>query len=158
MRKIAFLDKDGTLNKEPKGSEQVDSIEQLEILPGVIENLQRLKRLGYQLVIVTNQDGLGTASYLQENFDKVQERFLELFKKEGIEFYRIFICPHFPKDNCLCRKPKISPEIDAFLKEEPVDYGASIMIGDRESDRQFAQNIKIHFCKMETNGSFPDVI
>ena len=159
MRKVAFLDRDGALIVEPQGTFQVDTIDQLKILPGVVKNLQHLQRLGYQLVMITNQDGLGTSSNPQKNFDVVQQKLFELLLEKGILFDRVFVCPHFPKDNCLCRKPKIGL-VEKFLKEEPIDYDASFMVGDRETDRQFAQNIGnkgIRFFKMETNGCFPDI-
>lgn len=157
MKKVAFLDRDGALIYEPQDTFQVDSVDQLKILPGVVENLQRLQRLGYQLMMVTNQDGLGTPSNPQENFDTVQNKLFELLQQDGIKFDRVFVCPHFPEDNCLCRKPK-KGLVAEFLEEEPIDHDASLMVGDRETDRQFAQNIGVRFFKTETNGYFPNII
>jgi imidazoleglycerol-phosphate dehydratase / histidinol-phosphatase len=157
MRKIAFLDRDGTLIFEPQDTFQVDSVDQLQILPGVIENLQLLLQNDYQLVMVTNQDGLGTKSNPYENFYAVQNKLLEILERKGISFFRIFICPHFPKDNCACRKPKLGM-VEKFLAEEPINRDDSIMVGDRETDRQFAQNIGIRCLKMDTNGRFPNFI
>jgi imidazoleglycerol-phosphate dehydratase/histidinol-phosphatase len=157
MRKIAFLDRDGTLIFEPQDTFQVDSVDQLQILPGVIENLQLLLQNDYQLVMVTNQDGLGTESNPYENFYAVQNKLLEILERKGISFFRIFICPHFPKDNCACRKPKLGM-IEKFLAEEPIDLSDSLMVGDRETDRQFAENIGVRCLKMDTNGHFPNLM
>ncbi|MFA5386264.1 MAG: histidinol-phosphatase [Candidatus Paceibacterota bacterium] len=157
MKKVAFLDRDGALIYEPQDTFQVDSVDQLKILPGVVENLQRLQRLGYQLVMVTNQDGLGTSSNPQKNFEAVQNKLFELLQQHGIKLDQVFVCPHFPQDNCLCRKPKTGL-VAGSLEEEPIDHDASLMVGDRETDRQFAKNIGVRFLKMETNGHFPNVV
>lgn len=155
-RKIAFLDRDGALIFEPPVTEQVDSVEQLEILPGVIKNLKRLQELDYLLAMVTNQDGLGTTKNPQENFDAVQNELFVRLGAHGIKFERVFVCPHFPEEKCACRKPKTAL-VEEFLRESPIDYEKSLMVGDRESDRQFAKNLGIRFFKMETNGIFPDI-
>jgi imidazoleglycerol-phosphate dehydratase/histidinol-phosphatase len=152
--KVAFVDRDGTLIFEPPDTFQVNSIKQLKILPDVVENLYHLWRYGYKLILVTNQDGLGTPKNPTDNFYKVQNHFLELLREENIRFYKIFICPHFPEDNCSCRKPKLGL-ISDFLKTEPIDRKLSLMIGDRKTDEQFAKNIGIRFINMETNGTFP---
>lgn len=154
-KKIAFLDRDGALIFEPPVTEQVDGIEQLEILPGVIEGLKNLIKNDYLLVMVTNQDGLGTTSNPLENFGIVQKELFRLFTEQGIEFHKIFACPHFPADNCPCRKPKLGM-VEEFLKETPIDLNSSLMIGDRPSDKEFASNLGILFFPMETNGKFPD--
>ncbi|KKP38854.1 MAG: Histidinol-phosphatase / Imidazoleglycerol-phosphate dehydratase, imidazoleglycerol-phosphate dehydratase / histidinol-phosphatase [Candidatus Peregrinibacteria bacterium GW2011_GWF2_33_10] len=149
-QKIAFLDRDGALIFEPQDSFQIDSLEKLRILDGVIEALQDLIKKGYKLVMVSNQNGVGTPSFLKENFEIPQNKMLEIFRRNGIEFYKIFICPHFPEDNCECRKPKIGMLKD-FLKTENIDFEKSFMYGDRETDRQFAKNIKVRFVKATTN-------
>ncbi|OGG62481.1 hypothetical protein A3C21_01440 [Candidatus Kaiserbacteria bacterium RIFCSPHIGHO2_02_FULL_59_21] len=152
--KVAFLDRDGTLIFEPPVTEQVNGPEQLRILPGVVEGLKKLIAEGFALVMVTNQDGLGSRSYPQKNFDAVQGALFKRLKKEGVQFYRIFICPHFPKEKCACRKPKVGL-LKGFLKKASVDRGASIVVGDHDSDEEFAKNIGIRFYRMETNGAFP---
>ena len=105
-QKYAFLDRDGTLIFEPQDTYQIDSLKKLKILDGVIEGLQELTKRGYSLIMISNQDGLGTSSFPQENFKRPQERMLKLFCDEGIAFDQIFICPHFPDKGCNCRKPK----------------------------------------------------
>ena len=104
--KVLFIDRDGTIIEEPE-DKQIDSLEKLEFISGAISSLKILQKSGYRLVMVSNQDGCGTASFPQENFEKPQEKILSILKSEGIVFDEIYICPHFLKDNCLCRKPKI---------------------------------------------------
>ncbi|OGG58100.1 bifunctional imidazole glycerol-phosphate dehydratase/histidinol phosphatase [Candidatus Kaiserbacteria bacterium RIFCSPHIGHO2_02_FULL_49_16] len=154
--KVAFIDRDGTIINEPKGTFQVDSLEKLEILPGVIEGLKRIQSDGYKLVMVSNQDGLGTKSFPAKNFEVAQNALLKLFEKEGIKFSEIFICPHFEKDNCDCRKPKAGL-VSGFLKKETVDYERSFVVGDRESDAELAKNIGVRAYRMEPYGKFPRI-
>ncbi len=154
--KVAFLDRDGTLIWEPPDTKQVDSIDRLRILPDVIKGLRLLRDGGYELVMVTNQDGLGTPSFPMSAFQEAQNEFLRLLHEQGIEFLEIFICPHFPQDRCFCRKPSADLVSD-FLGARPIDIVASIMIGDRQTDEDFASNIGVRFLGMPTNGQFPDI-
>ena len=150
--KIAFLDRDGVLIYEPQDTKQIDSLEKLEILPNVISGLRNLLNSGYKLVMVSNQDGLGTKSFPARDFEIVQNELLDVFKKEGISFYKIFICPHFEKDGCNCRKPKTGL-LEKFL-EEDIDFQKSFVIGDRKSDEELAKNIGVRFYQVEVNGAF----
>ncbi len=152
--KVAFLDRDGTLIFEPVDTEQIDSVEKLKILPGVIEGLKRIKKAGYQLVMVTNQDGLGTRKFSESQFRKPQEKLLSLLKKEGVEFQKVFICPHFEKDRCSCRKHKTGL-VSKFVTQEKIDLDKSFMLGDRATDLGFAKNLGVQGFKMDTNGTFP---
>lgn len=154
--KAAFLDRDGTLIYEPPDIKQVDSLEKLQILPGVIAGLNALLEQGYKLVMVSNQDGLGTKSFPKKDFVKVQNQVLEMFKNADIVFEQVFICPHFVKDNCGCRKPAIGL-VKKFLKVSSIDYEQSFMVGDRKSDAEFAKNIGVRFFEMATNSSFPRI-
>lgn len=148
--KIAFLDRDGALIFEPQDTFQIDKLELLQILPGVIEALKILLEKGFKLVLVSNQDGLGTAAFPMASFEAPQQKMLSVFKENGIEFTAVCICPHFPSDNCACRKPKLGI-VEEFLKTHDVDLDSSLMYGDRETDRQFAQNLGVRFIKVETN-------
>lgn len=139
--KIAFLDRDGTLIWEPL-DKQVDQLTKVSLMPGVFPALMRLKEAGYQFVMITNQDGLGTDSFPQEDFRPVQDFVLELFASQGIVFRDIFICPHFEDDGCKCRKP-LPGHIANFLDQVAVDRSNSVVIGDRETDLEFAQNIGV---------------
>lgn len=154
--KIAFVDRDGTLIYEPQDTYQIDSLDKLKILPGVAEGLCRIQNDGYKLVMVSNQDGLGTKSFPTEVFDIVQNRFLELLREQGIEFNKIFICPHFPQDKCKCRKP-MTGLLDKFLKEEKLDKIKSFVVGDRDSDMELAKKLGIRGYRMDTNGTFPRI-
>lgn len=146
-----FIDRDGTLVEEPH-DEQVDALEKIRFLPGVFAALNELKRRGFRLVMVTNQDGLGTSSFAQADFDKAHEFIVEAFRSQGIEFERTFICPHFKTDGCACRKPRTAL-VDAFLREGNVDLAASAVIGDRDTDLQFASNLGIRGVRVCRNGS-----
>jgi imidazoleglycerol-phosphate dehydratase/histidinol-phosphatase len=144
-----FIDRDGTLVEEPP-DEQVDALEKIRFLPGVFAALNELKRRGFRLVMVTNQDGLGTSSFPQASFDQAHQFILEAFRSQGIEFERVFICPHFKADGCDCRKPKTAL-VDSFLRE--VDLANSAVIGDRDTDLQFATNLSIRGVRVRHNGT-----
>lgn len=154
LQKYAFLDRDGTLIFEPQDTFQVDSIEKLQILDGVIQGLQNLIELGYKLVMVTNQNGIGSPSFSKEDFERPQARMMEIFAENGITFEKNLICPHLPEDNCLCRKPKTVLVEDLMDK---VDKENSFMCGDRDTDKQFAANIGVKYLPMICNGSFPRI-
>ena len=111
-KKVLFIDRDGTIIVEPPVTYQVDTLEQLEFLPGVIRNLFFIRtKLDFEWALVTNQDGLGTPGYPQENFDRVHSKFTQVLKNEGIEFDKTFIDTSFPEDNRPTRKPGIAMEV-----------------------------------------------
>lgn len=155
--KYAFLDRDGTLIFEPQDTYQIDSIEKLKILDGVIDGMKKLIAQGYTLIMISNQDGLGTDSFPTADFEKPQQAMLDIFKESGVEFAEIFVCGHLPEDGCTCRKPKTGL-VDEFLKSNNMDLANSFVCGDRASDKQFAQNLGIRFIPMKTNGNFLDAI
>lgn len=152
-RKYAFLDRDGTIIFEPQDTYQIDSVKKLKILDGVVDGLQELKKRDYSLIMISNQDGLGTSSFLREDFKRPQEKMLKIFRDKGIIFDEIFVCPHLPNESCNCRKPKTGL-VDDFLRNANIDKFKSFVCGDRNSDRNFARNIGIRFVPMETNGNF----
>jgi histidinol-phosphate aminotransferase len=152
-QKYAFIDRDGTLIYEPPDSLQIDSLEKLRILDGVIEGLQRLRGRGYRLVMVSNQDGVGTASFPLASFEGPQQAMLDTFRDAGITFERVFICPHLPEDNCNCRKPKTGL-LDDWLKATVLDTKQSFVYGDRASDKGLAGSLGLTFVQMTTNGNF----
>lgn len=140
MKKALFMDRDGTLIKEPPVTFQVDNLEQLEFLPGVLRNLYRIAReMDYELVMVTNQDGLGTASYPLERFNTVQEKMLQTLANEGIHFAAIHIDASFPEDNKPTRKPGTAM-LSRYLNGN-YDLRNSYVIGDRLTDVQLAYNL-----------------
>ena len=141
MRKIAFLDRDGTLLREP-ADEQIDSLEKFELVEGVIPALLRLRDAGYRFVIVSNQDGLGGERYPREAYELVQGRMGALFRSQGIEFDEVLICPHTAADACSCRKPHLGL-VRPLLTDRGVDLDSSFVVGDRESDLALAANMGV---------------
>jgi len=141
MKKILFIDRDGTLIEEPE-DKQVDALHKIRLVPDVIGALQRLQIQGHRLVMVSNQDGLGTSSFPQEDFDICQEHVLALFNSQGIYFDDVFICPHLPDDNCDCRKPRTGL-LTRYLASNDLDSSLSAVIGDRETDMLLAERIGI---------------
>ena len=140
MKKVLFIDRDGTLVIEPPIDYQLDSLEKLEFYPGVFQYLARIAReLDYQMVMVTNQDGLGTASFPEETFWPAQTKIIQAFKNEGVEFTEILIDKSFPEENLPTRKPGTGM-LTHYLKGN-YDLDQSYVIGDRLTDVQLAQNM-----------------
>ena len=158
--KVLFVDRDGTLIEEPS-DEQVDSLEKIRFLPGVFAALTELQAAGFRLAMVTNQDGLGTDSFPTEHFELPQRFILDAFASQGITFDAIFICPHKKSDGCDCRKPS-TKLIDQWVREKGVDLRQSAMIGDRQTDLDFANNLGIRGLKVlargETAYSWPAIV
>lgn len=140
MKKILFIDRDGTLIVEPTTDFQVDSLEKLEFIPAVFRNLYNIQKyLDFELVIVSNQDGLGTSSYPEETFWPPQQMMLKAFENEGVSFSNVHIDPTFPEENSPNRKPGTG-----MLKEyfsEDYDLINSFVIGDRITDIELAKNL-----------------
>jgi imidazoleglycerol-phosphate dehydratase / histidinol-phosphatase len=141
LERILFIDRDGTLIEDPV-DEQLDSLDKLRLARGVIPALLDLKAAGYRFVLVSNQDGLGTASFPEPSFRAPQDFMRELFASQGIEFDAEFFCPHFPADDCDCRKPKTGL-LREFMAERQVDRERSYVIGDRQTDLELAANLGV---------------
>jgi imidazoleglycerol-phosphate dehydratase/histidinol-phosphatase len=141
MKKQAlFIDRDGTLIVEPPVTYQVDKLEQLEFLPRLIRNLYFIrKNLNFEWVMVTNQDGLGTPAYPQENFDTVQQKMLDILKGEDIIFDKILIDNSFPEENRPTRKPGTAMLTEYMTGD--YDLENSFVIGDRTTDVELAKNL-----------------
>lgn len=140
MQKILFIDRDGTIIQEPQPSQQVDCLEKLEFLPGVIYALARLVReTDYILVLVTNQDGLGTESFPEADFWPVQRKMMHLLENEGIHFQAVHIDRSWPHENLPTRKPGIGM-LTEYLHGQ-VDLANSYVIGDRLTDLELAKNL-----------------
>ncbi len=153
MKRLLFIDRDGTIIEEP-ADEQIDSFEKLKFVEGVIRNLVFIRqRLDFELVMVSNQDGLGTDSFPEETFWPVHHFILQTLKGEGVEFDDILIDPHFPKDNAPTRKPNTGL-VEKYMNDPEYDIANSYVIGDRDTDRQFAENIG---CKFLQIGSWDKV-
>ncbi len=140
MKKVLFIDRDGTLVIEPPADYQLDSLEKLEFYPGVFQWLSRIAgELDYELVMVSNQDGLGTASFPEETFWPVQNKIIEAFKNEGVEFSEILIDKSFPEDNAPTRKPGTGM-LNQYIYGD-YDMANSYVIGDRLTDIELAKNL-----------------
>jgi imidazoleglycerol-phosphate dehydratase/histidinol-phosphatase len=140
MKKVLFIDRDGTLVIEPPVDLQLDSLEKLEFYPGVFQGLSKIVReLDYDLVMVTNQDGLGTASFPEDTFWPAHNKMLQAFKNEGITFSEIIIDRSFPHENLPTRKPGTAL-LNHFIKGN-YDLANSYVIGDRLTDVQLAENL-----------------
>lgn len=143
MKKILFIDRDGTLIKEP-ADEQIDAFEKLVFVEGVFRNLAFIReKLDFEFVMVSNQDGLGTTSFPEDTFWPVHNFILQSLKGEGIVFDNILIDHHFPEDNHPCRKPGTGMLTD-YIDNPDYDIAGSYVIGDRETDEQLAKNLGCH--------------
>lgn len=140
MKKVLFIDRDGTLVIEPPVDYQLDSLEKLEFYPEVFQYLAKIAtELEYELVMVTNQDGLGTESFPEETFWPAQNKIIQAFENEGIKFAEVFIDRSFPEDNAPTRKPRTGM-LTQYIKGN-YDLENSFVIGDRNSDIELAQNL-----------------
>jgi imidazoleglycerol-phosphate dehydratase/histidinol-phosphatase len=140
MKRILFIDRDGTLIEEP-ADEQIDSFGKLKFVRGVFRNLHFIREhTDFEFVMVSNQDGLGTEAFPEDTFWPVHNFILQTLEGEGITFDEILIDPHFPEDNAPTRKPNTGL-VEKYMKNSDYDIANSYVIGDRETDRQFAKNI-----------------
>lgn len=139
--KIAFVDRDGTLIVEP-ADYQVDRLDKIELMPGVIAAMHQMQAAGFRWVMVTNQDGLGTESFPENEFTECQDFVVRLFASQGITFDEVLVCPHFPDAGCDCRKPRTGL-LTRYLAQSPIDSETSVVIGDRETDIELAENLGI---------------
>jgi imidazoleglycerol-phosphate dehydratase/histidinol-phosphatase len=139
VKKVLFIDRDGTILIEPQ-DEQLDSFAKLTFVPGAITNLSKIAReTDYELVIVSNQDGLGTPSFPENTFWPVQNKMLEILKGEGVEFAEIFIDRSTPSQNAPTRKPGTAMLTKYLAKG--IDLQHSYVIGDRPTDIELAGNL-----------------
>jgi len=158
MRPILFIDRDGVILQEPKNDFQIDSLEKTSFVPGAISYLQKIAAdLGYYKVMVTNQDGLGTAAYPTEQFEPYQQLMLRTLAGEGFVFDEIHIDKTFAKDNAPTRKPAIGL-VQHLMNNKDFDLVNSYVIGDRWSDIELAKNIgcKAIYFNTENHRLTPD--
>lgn len=139
-KKILFIDRDGTLIREPE-DEQIDAFEKLRFVDGVFRNLNFIRQhLDFEFVMVSNQDGLGTPAFQEDKFWPVHNFVLQTLAGEGVTFDEILIDRHFPEDNAPTRKPQTGL-VEKYIVNTDYDIAGSYVIGDRETDRLFAENI-----------------
>ncbi|MEA5669172.1 bifunctional histidinol-phosphatase/imidazoleglycerol-phosphate dehydratase HisB [Stenotrophomonas sp. MH1] len=149
MTPILFVDRDGTLIEEPADF-QIDAYDKLRLVKNVIPAMLKLRHAGYQFVIVSNQDGLGSEGYPQESFDGPNNLMLQIFASQGIVFRDVLIDPSWPHDNSPNRKPGIGMMLP-YLQDRGIDWARSGMVGDRPTDIQFADNLKIRGFQLRTD-------
>jgi imidazoleglycerol-phosphate dehydratase/histidinol-phosphatase len=145
---ILFVDRDGTLIAEPDDF-QIDAFEKLRFVDGVIPAMLRLRDAGWQFVMVTNQDGLGTEAYPQAAFEGPHALMLQVFASQGIVFRDVLIDTSFERDNSPNRKPNTGL-VTGLLKDRGIDWTRSAMVGDRDTDIRFAENLGIRGFKLRS--------
>lgn len=153
-RRFAFIDRDGTIVKEPP-DHQVDRLDKIEWVDDVILSLQKIQAEGYELIMVSNQDGLGTARFPQDEFDLCHDFIIRTLSSQGIHFSEIRICPHLPSEQCSCRKPALGLVKD-FLRV--MDREHSFVVGDRTSDQELASNMGIKGYLLNDQFSWKQVV
>lgn len=132
MEKVVFLDRDGTINKDPL-AEYVTSKEEFEFIPGAIEALRLLSKAGYKIFIISNQQGVGKGIFSRETLDEITAEMLDVMKKKGAPIGGVYYCTHKEEENCLCRKPKTGL-IDKAIEGLEADLKETFFIGDTERD------------------------
>jgi imidazoleglycerol-phosphate dehydratase/histidinol-phosphatase len=145
---ILFVDRDGTLIAEPDDF-QIDAFEKLRFVEGVIPAMLRLRDAGWQFVMVTNQDGLGTEAFPRAAFEGPHALMLQVFASQGIAFREVLIDGSFPQDNAPTRKPNIGLAMH-LLRDRGIDWSRSAVVGDRETDLRFADNLGIRGFKLRS--------
>jgi imidazoleglycerol-phosphate dehydratase/histidinol-phosphatase len=154
-RKLLFVDRDGTLIVEPP-DEQIDRFEKFALVENVIPALRRCVDAGYELVMVTNQDGLGTVSFSRESFDGPQNLLLQILASQGIRFGEILIDDSFPHQQRATRKPNAGL-VRHYLADDGWSRADSAVIGDRDSDAAFAANIGVRCFRIGADTSWNDI-
>jgi len=161
MKKILFIDRDGTLVEEPELDKQLDSFEKLCFFPGVFKYLNKIsKELDFELVMVTNQDGLGTDSFSEITFWPVQNFIINSFKNEEVGFFKIHIDKSFENENSNYRKPRTGM-LTEYIEDINIDMQNSFVIGDRMSDMQLAKNLNcsgIFYNGSDLDDSLNDIV
>ncbi|WP_298575665.1 bifunctional histidinol-phosphatase/imidazoleglycerol-phosphate dehydratase HisB [uncultured Luteimonas sp.] len=146
--RILFVDRDGTLIEEPADF-QIDAYSKLRFVRDVIPAMLRLRDAGFEFVIVSNQDGLGSEGYPRENFDGPNDLMLQVFESQGIVFREVLVDSSWPADNAPTRKPGLGL-VQHYLRDRGIDLDRSAMVGDRETDLQFARNLGIRGFQLRT--------
>ncbi len=155
MKKVIFVDRDGTIIAEPE-DEQIDSLEKLEFVPGAISGLKSLMGLGYELVMASNQDGLGTESFPEDDFWGPHKKMLKTLEGEGVLFDDFLIDRSFPSDGLDTRKPGIGM-FGKYL-DGSYDMSSSYVIGDRDTDAQLAMNLGAQSIMIGPDSTWEDAV
>lgn len=137
--KVVFLDRDGVINYDYG---YVYKKENLKFISGVIKSLKKLQELGYMLIIITNQSGIGRGYFTVEQYLNFTDYMIDLLKQDGINIEKVYYCPHTDEENCNCRKPKIGL-FEKAINEYNIDLDNSYAIGDNERDLCICDKTKI---------------
>jgi imidazoleglycerol-phosphate dehydratase / histidinol-phosphatase len=148
-KRVLFIDRDGALLMAPP-DRRIDALQKVRLIPGVIPALSALRNAGYTFVMVSNQEGLGTASLPAPAFRESQTFLLDLLSSQGVAFEAEFICPHLEKDNCACRMPRIGL-LDGYLRANAIDPYNSYAIGDGATNPEFARNLGVQAIHVRTD-------
>lgn len=138
-KRIIFLDRDGVINKDHG---YVSKIEEFEFIDGVFDACKYFNSLGYEIIVVTNQSGIGRGYYTQSDFEKLTTYMLQKFEENGVKVLKVYFCPHSPEVDCSCRKPNTGM-IEEACKDFEIDLNQSWLIGDKISDIETAINANI---------------
>lgn len=153
MQKTIFLDRDGVINIE---KDYLYKIEDFEFIDGVIDACKYLNSIGFQIVVITNQSGIGRGYYTKEDFDILSNWMVKEFAQNGITISGVYLCPHGPNDGCNCRKP-LTGMIDQACNDLEIDLSKSWLIGDKGSDIECAINANIpNTIQVKTGHSFDE--
>jgi imidazoleglycerol-phosphate dehydratase / histidinol-phosphatase len=155
MQRILFIDRDGVLIEEP-ADYQIDSYDKFRLVEGVVPALLRLRDSGFQFVMVTNQDGLGTESFPRAQFEGPHRLLLQVLGSQGITFREVLVDESFESENKPTRKPGLGMVMH-YLKDRSIDLSASAMVGDRDTDMQFAKNLGVRGFKLGPDYTWKDV-
>ncbi|QKF72683.1 D,D-heptose 1,7-bisphosphate phosphatase [Aliarcobacter faecis] len=136
QKRVIYLDRDGVINED---FGYVYEISKFKFISGVFEACKEFLNLGYEIIIITNQSGIGRNYYTKEEFETLTNYMLEEFKKQDINILKVYFCPHSPEENCSCRKPKEGMILQS-LNDFKIDLENSWLIGDKISDIECAKN------------------
>lgn len=156
-KKVIFLDRDGVINKKPPPAQYVTKWKEFEFLPGAVSALKLLSRKKYEIIIISNQAGIGRGAMTEEDLQEIHRKFLEVCSKKGINIKEIYYCPHDWNDGCFCRKPK-----PGMLFKAAADHGfylrEAIFIGDDERDKQTGQAADCQTILLDKGKSLLDIV
>jgi imidazoleglycerol-phosphate dehydratase/histidinol-phosphatase len=153
--RVLFVDRDGVLLEEP-ADEQVDAYEKFRLVRDCVPALRRLREAGFELVMVSNQDGLGTESFPQASFEGPQNLLLQVLGSQGIDFREVLIDPHRPEDAHPNRKPGVGMVLH-YLRDRGIDLRASAMVGDRDTDMEFARALGVRGFRFGSDWDWPGI-
>ncbi|MEQ8791120.1 MAG: HAD family hydrolase [Pirellulaceae bacterium] len=148
MQRVVFLDRDGTINID-RG--YISHVEEFEFAPGAVEAIRRLRERGFRLAVVTNQSGVGRGYYTIDDVERIHQHMHELLEQDHTGVDAVAYCPHAPEDECACRKPRggMARIVETQL-DEPIDFAASWMVGDKPADVGFGQTIGVRTVLLES--------